>query len=367
MATLGYRAEIDAGRRFFERIEPNNTIVLFFHGGVDGCCSGAIMYRTLRYHGCHLTFPVFLEKGETIYSDSLAKRALVRKPTHLIVMDTGSRNEAILPGITTMVIDHHKPEGVPPVDVYLTSFGVYPPEPSALLTYNICQEITPLNGLDWLAAVGTAGDMGVNADLEILREAKSRYEVKTIKETVALIDAARRSPSHDIATAFSALVSADSPFDITEGIIPESVILRQYRKIVSAEIRRAIKAVPKYSGKWAILQFSSQALVHPIVAAEWSNRLNENIVIAANYGYTEGNVHFSIRTKININLYEEIMGIKPPDEEEEFVSDYSKASGGVLPIIDFIEFLRILDFPKEVAEFIPIQAQELKSEAIETC
>ncbi|MDI6827764.1 MAG: hypothetical protein QME62_04690 [Armatimonadota bacterium] len=353
MASLGYHAEIDAGKRFLERIEPHNTTILFFHGDADGCCSAAIMYRTLRYLGCHLTFPVFLEKGETIYSDTLAKRALAREPTHLIVMDTGSQNRAILPGITTMVIDHRKPLGVPPVDVYITSFGVCPPEPSALLTYNICQEITPLNGLDWLAAIGTAGDMGADANLEVLNNARETFGIKVIKETVALIDAARRAPSHDIAPAFEILVNADSPLDIVEGVFPETVILRQYRETVMAELRRVTKTLPKYNGKWILLQFSSSALVHPLVATDWSNRFSENIIIAANYGYTEGNVHFSIRTKMNVNLSEEIMGIKPPEEEEEYISDYRKASGGVLPVLDFIEFLKILNFPSEVAEFIP--------------
>jgi len=32
MAALGYRAEIDAGQRFLESIEPDENIVLLFHG-----------------------------------------------------------------------------------------------------------------------------------------------------------------------------------------------------------------------------------------------------------------------------------------------------------------------------------------------
>ena len=42
MVITGYSAEIDAGQRFLEGIEPDENIVLLFHGDADGCCADEI-------------------------------------------------------------------------------------------------------------------------------------------------------------------------------------------------------------------------------------------------------------------------------------------------------------------------------------
>ncbi len=353
MAIIGYRAELDAGRRFLESIEPDDITVLLFHGDADGLCAGAIMYRTLEYMGAQLTFPAFMEKGETVYSESLAKRVLARDPTHLIVMDTGSRPVPIVPGVTTMVIDHHRPEGVPPVDVFVTSYGVEPESPASLLTYEICREMGHINGRNWLAAIGVAGDLGADADIEVLKDARDLYGVSVIKDATALVNAARRAPAHDVVTAFEALSAAASPLDIVEGGVPQAALLRQYREQVNAEFNRVLRTAPKISGQWAVLQFSSPALVHAMAAAAWIKRLSGNIVIAANYGYTEGNVHFSVRSALDVNLIDELRKVCPIRPDVEFGHGHPKATGGILPLNEFQEFLRALGFSENIVTGVP--------------
>lgn len=353
MATLGYRAEIDAGQRFIEEIEPDETIALLFHGDADGCCSGAIMYRTLLGLGDDLVFPVFMAKNENLYSVSLADRVLAREPSRLIVMDMGSRTRAIVPGLTTLVIDHHRPEGIPPVDVFVSSFGVEPPAPASLLTYQICKDFVQVGGLEWLAAMGVVGDLGFQADLEVVRNARGLYTMKAIKEAVALVNAPRRAPAHDIPAAFGALIHADNPLDITEGAVPEIDALRKYREEVNAEFARVVWTEPKFSGQWALVKFSSPALVHPMVAATWRRRLPESIVLAANYGYTEGNVHFSVRSAKGVNLIDELRKIRPAEPGAEFAHGHPQATGGILPLREFQDFLKSLGFPSDVAESEP--------------
>ena len=352
MVTLGYRAEIDAGRRFLESIEPDENVVLLFHGDADGCCAAAVMYRALRHMGDHLVFPAFMEKGGTVYSESLAKRVLARQPSRLIVMDAGSRTRALVPGVTTMVIDHHKPEGVPPVDVFITSYGIEPPAPASLLTYQVCKDLVQLDGLEWLAAVGTAADLGADADFEVLRNARDRYGVKPMKETAALVNSARRSASHDVPAAFGALVRADSPLDIVEGAVPEAAALMGYRQEVNSEFRGVMRTAPKFSGRWALFQFSSPALVHPLAAIAWTRRLKNNIVLAANYGYVEGNVHFSVRSAQDVDLTEELRKAHPA-EDAEYAHGHPEATGGILPLPQFKDFLKSLGFPPDVADVGP--------------
>ena len=351
MVTLGYRAEIDAGRRFLESITPGETIVLVFHGDADGCCAGAIMYNTLKQMGDYLVFPEFMEKGESLYSYKLMKRVVARQPSRLIVMDTGSRTNAIIPGLTTMVIDHHRPEGVPPVDVFVTSFGVEPPAPASLLTYHVCKDLGKLDGREWLAAVGTVADLGSEVNFEVVRNARTLYGASAIKETAALINAARRSASHDVPTAFSALIRSDSPLDIVEGGVPETQVLQRYREEVNAEFRRVVRTAPQFSGQWALLQFSSPDLVHPLVAISWTHRLSNKIVVAANYGYTEGNVHFSVRSEQNLDLIEELAKVRPVEVEAEFGHGHPQATGGILPINQFKALLTAMGFENETVDY----------------
>lgn len=353
MAVEAYRAEIDAGRRFVETIQPDETVVLVFHGNADGLCSAAIMYRTLLEVGDELAFPVFMAKTENLYSESLKDRIFARGPSRLIVMDTGSRNRSIIHGLPTMVIDHHKPEGKPPVDVFATSYGVEPPSSASLVTYQICHEFSRVGNLEWLAAVGTAGDLGIDADLEILRDARRRYTARAIKEAVVLINAARRAPSHDIQAAFNALIEADSPLDIVEGRVPQTPVLIKYRQEVNAEFRKAVRTQPEYSGPWALIAFDSLALVHGMVAAAWARRLPDNYVIAANYGYTPGKVHFSVRTLTDTDLIQELQRFREIKPDVEFGHGHPQATGGILPLQQFQEFLAFLGFPQEPEEYEP--------------
>ncbi|HEY3298352.1 MAG TPA: hypothetical protein VGK34_06820, partial [Armatimonadota bacterium] len=270
MAAIGYAAEIDAARRFLQAIEPDETVVLLFHGDTDGCCAGAIVYRTLRQMGNELVFPVFMSKDENIYSKSVTQRILARDPSYLIVINAGGKARAIVPGLTTMVIDHHRPEGVPPVDLFVTSFGVEPPAPASLLAYEMCKEFATMGGLEWLAAVGAAADLGIQADIGVLRSARDMYGAKVLRETVSLINAGRRSAEHDVAEAFEALIEAENPLDIAEHRLPEATILESYRQEVTGELQRVLQIQPKTHERWTLIQFQSPDLIHPMVAAAWS-------------------------------------------------------------------------------------------------
>ncbi len=350
MATFGYGAEIDAGRRFLESIRPGETIVLLFHGDADGCCAAAIMYKTLRYMGDHIVFPVYMEKGENVYSDTLRKRVMAIGPSRLIVMDTGSRSREIMHGVRTMVIDHHAPDGIPPVEAFVTSFGADPPAPASLLTYQVCKDLGQLDGREWLAAIGTAADLGPDADFEVLKNARSLYGVSTIKDTVALINAARRSSAHDIAAAFGALVSADNPTVIAEGAVREAAILHDYWKEVNAVFRQVVRTPPTIQGQWALIKFGVPEQIHSLVATAYARRLTDNIVIAANYGYTEGKVHFSVRSAKNIDLQRELRSAFPAEAEADFAHGNPQATGGIMTVDRFEALLSALGFPPEIAK-----------------
>jgi single-stranded-DNA-specific exonuclease len=82
---------------------------------------------------------------------------------------------------------------------------------------------------------------------------------------------------------------------------------------------------------------------------KWSKRLPTYRVIAANYGYTPGRVHFSVRTVRDENLIDALLEVgAPEDEEAEFAYGHGMATGGVVSFDGFGEFLSKLGFPHEV-------------------
>ncbi|MCL6629686.1 MAG: hypothetical protein K6U00_08820, partial [Armatimonadetes bacterium] len=342
--TLGHGTEIDTGREFVERIGPDDTVVLLFGSDVDGISAAAILYRTLAMRGDFLAFPEFMDKGETIYSEQLAKRILARQPSKLIVMDTGSRGRPILPNIPTMVIDDHKPERVPPVDAFVSSYGAEPPAPTSLLTYEICKDFVHVDGREWLAALGTIADLGIDADFEIARNVKALYGIETLKEVICLIDSAHRAPEYDLATPFEVLVNADNPKDIIDGALAQTLLLRRYNEGINSELRKLSQLAPQVVGRWALLAFRSPALLQPLLASTWASRLADNILLAANYAYVEGKVCFSLRTVLRIDLIEEIHEIGLFEPKMDYGHRYAHAIDAILPAQEFDAFVHSIGF-----------------------
>ena len=52
-------------------------------------------------------------KGQHVHQPELISIIQDYDPSLLIILDQGSRRGAIVPGLTTLLIDHHKPEGFP--------------------------------------------------------------------------------------------------------------------------------------------------------------------------------------------------------------------------------------------------------------
>jgi hypothetical protein len=52
-------------------------------------------------------------KGENIHQEAVRARLAALQPQALVVADLGSRAGPVLPGVPTLLVDHHQPEGFP--------------------------------------------------------------------------------------------------------------------------------------------------------------------------------------------------------------------------------------------------------------
>lgn len=274
----------------------------------------------------------------------MRRRLRSARPDRLVVVDMGSRAEPILPGTPTLIVDHHQPAGIPGDAVFVSSYDHPPIAPASLLTFILAERVVDLDDRLWLAVVGTVADLGPDVEFPLVKQGLRRYGRRNVTETVALLNAAKRSAKHDVQTAFAVVERATSPADIAQGRVDGVERLRQYRREVADEVSRASRTRPVFAGRVALLRFSSGAQVHPLVAIRWARRLPNNIVVAANDGYLPGRVNFAVRSMLDVNLVDFLRGLGVGDVEGEYGYGHARASGGSLAPDDFARLLRAMGF-----------------------
>lgn len=320
-------------------------IAVAYHGDADGTGSAALAVKFLERTN-RAAVALAPGKGEDLYGETFAARLREAEPAALLVLDQGSRPRAVLPGVPTLVVDHHDApaEGVP-ADVYLSGLDEEPVPAAALMTWRLLSPLADLGDVAWYMGVGVHGDLGADAPFPEFGAAKKQFGAKHIADAAALVNAAKRSATHDTVTSLAALLAAERPADLAGGKVPQSDRLAAYRAEVQGERARCAKTAPKFAGEWALLRFSSPCQIHGPVASAWVGRLPKNIVVAANDGYTPGNVHFSVRTRrTGEDLLARLRGHREAVGAPELGQGHAQATGGVLPAAAFDRLLSALGF-----------------------
>jgi single-stranded-DNA-specific exonuclease len=285
---------------FVAEIPLDRPIAVLCHSDADGITAGAILARALE-RGSHAVAVEVTGKGEHAWSPSVRERLMRHHPQALIVTDLGSRDESIL-DVPTLLIDHHRPEGVPPRAELLTGYGLDPTPTSGLMAFWCAAGIADVQDLDWIAAISLLSDIGDNAPFDLLADAKRRYRPTPLRDATTLLNAPRRSASGDARPALDLLMAVDHPREIVRGPRPEVERLKAAKAEVNAAFAEAKRAAPVFSGNVALIRIHTPCQVHPLIAQIWRTRLPNYIVLAANTGYLPGRVNFSARAAGSINL-----------------------------------------------------------------
>ncbi len=341
------REAVRVFKDFLDRCPLSAHTLIISHSDADGIGAGAIMYRTLERLGFKDFSILITGKGQNAYTPLTKSQAAEFAPERLFVLDLGCKEEPVVPGVPTLFIDHHRPYGVPPEGILISSYRWEPIPNSSLLTFWLCQAVTDVGDLDWVAAIGTLSDLGDKAPFDIVKEAKEKYKAKWLKEATALINAARRSSSGDASVALQAVLKASHPKEIVEGASPEARLLHQFREEAKAALEEAKKASPRFRGNVALVEISTPCYVHPLIAQIWRTRLPKYIVIVANHGYIPGYVAFSVRTAADINVLD-FLGQVEVDVAEGYMGyGHDQASSGVIPVESWKVLIEKLGFQEE--------------------
>lgn len=344
--SLDPKAFADAFRIALRDFRRSAPILVLGHNDADGLSATALFLRALETAGSDARARI-VGRGENPWSPEIKAELAGLELGGLIVTDLGVRNGAIIPGVPTVIVDHHVPAGMSEGAVVISGYGHEPVPTSSLLAYWCASTLADVEPLLWIAALGLIGDMAEKAGFPEMEEARRRFGITALREATSLINAPRRSASGDATPALSLLLKASGPKEITLGEHPETAQLRAAREEVKSELEGAKRIPPKVRNGVALIRLHSPCQIHPLVAQAWLGRLKDQIVLAANTGYRPGWVHFAVRSAAHLNLIEFLALHAPPGADENYGSGHAQATGGALRLDDWNCFIAGLGFGAE--------------------
>ena len=324
---------------------PRDARTLVFHDfDADGVTAGVVLQIALQRLGFTGVQRFAPTRDRDAWSE--ANRTLIAgvRPDALFVLDLGSRDTALIHGVRTCLIDHHRPDGAPPGALLITAYTWDPIPNTSLIVYDLCAPLVALEDADWIAAIGALSDLGERAPFPLLAAVRKRYTMSDLKEATALVNAARRASESQPETAARALLTHRSARELVRSDSPDVQALRSAREEVQRAMAEAKKAAPKFSANVALVRVRSTCQVHPVIAQIWRTRLPKYIVLVANEGYLPGRVNFSARSAAGISLLDFLRAIDLGEGEGSYAHGHDQATGGSLPVARWNLLLTKLGF-----------------------
>ena len=361
----------EAGRMFtaFLQALPHGTstdIHILTDADADGLPAAALLVRALHAAGYTSVTAEPRKKFENAWMPEVHQRLRTRNPQALLLVDLGTRPDELLPGVPTLLIDHHAPFGTPPGATLLTSYGTEPTATSGLLALWCAQAIAPelTEELQWLAGISLLSDLGDKAPFPELDESKRRFGSTALRDLTTLLNAPRRSAEGDAGTALEVLLYGTTPKQILKENDVRLQSLKAAKEEVSAALAIARKAPPKFSTKWSAelgadiicVRIDTPCQVHPLVAQIWRPRFSKAVIFGVNTGFRPGYVHFAGRAPKDVNLVRFLRNHTPAGADGTFGGGHDQASGGALPVALWNPFAEELGFGPEMQVHTESQA-----------
>ncbi|MGI3777969.1 MAG: hypothetical protein ACRYGC_11825 [Janthinobacterium lividum] len=325
--------------RGFDRGAP---VWILGHNDADGLSATALFARGFASAGWDVRTRI-VGRGESPWSDAMRAELRGEPAGGVVITDLGVRDALPMPGVPTVVVDHHIPGAAPAGATVISGHGQDPIPTSSLLAFWCAGALADAEPWLWLAAVGLIGDMAEKAGFPEM-EAARRFGVTALREAAVLVNAPRRSASGDAGPALSLLMAADGPKDVLSGERPEAAAVLAARAEVRGALEAARRVGPVVRGEVALIRFASATQIHPLIAQQWRGRLRDKVVMAANTGYRPGWVHFAVRSGEDRDLVAFLAEHRPPGADEMYGSGHRQATGGALRPADWNAFITGLGF-----------------------
>src|SRR6185437_15905528 len=335
--------------QFLSRHEPGKGFACVCHNDADGVSSAVLLHHSLADRNPLHIIPT--QKAETAWSPRVQQEIREVTPVGVIACDFSPRGKPVTAGLPNLIIDHHKPDGVGNETTLITGYGEQPVPTSGLLAYWCGSAVRDLSAYRWIAVLSVLADLSDVRAFPQLQGTSVDYPVKLLQRCVSLLNAPRRTGTGNAEPALRLLLRASTPRELLDANDPDVQLLMAARTEVNRELARAKRFPPRFSGPVGLICVNSPCQVHPLIAQIWRRRLPEYIVMAANFGYRAGYVHFSVRSTTTRNLIKFLKKHKPVGAGENFARGHDKATGGSIPVDSWNEFARSLGFSPEEARW----------------
>jgi single-stranded-DNA-specific exonuclease len=225
-------------RMALNRFRTDVPALILGHNDADGLSAMALLAWALRRSGRPLQTRI-VGRGENPWSEAMRTELSNAPAGGLIVADLGVREGELLKGVTTVVIDHHVPTGIPGSATVISGSPMDPVPTSSLLAYWCAAAIAEVDDLLWIAALGIIGDMAEKSGFQEMEDARRRHGITALWEATSLLNALRRSSSGDTMPTLDLLMKAGGPKEILSGEHPETGLLQAAREEVKRELEAA--------------------------------------------------------------------------------------------------------------------------------
>lgn len=333
---------------WLERIGQRRRILIAHDFDADGIAAAVVLEGALERAGWKQIEAWSVGRNRNAWLPENKEGIAAFGADAIVLLDLGSKEESLVPGVPLCLIDHHHPEGVPPEGRLITGYGLDPIPNTSLIAWHLGDGIASIDDLRWVAALGIISDLGERAPFPLLAEEKKIHKAKWLKEATTLVNAARRVDPELCSALRDALPRFEGPRAFVQSESPLMEQLRLARIRLKREMDEAKKSAPTFSGDVALVRVRSDCQVHPLIAQIWRSRLPKYHVLVANDGYVDGMVHFSGRSQGEKKIRDLLQSIELSGEGGEFGHGHDFASGGVLPTERWNALLRELGFDEEV-------------------
>ncbi len=346
---------------------PATRLHILTDSDADGLPAAALLVRALRAAGYTQVTAAPRQKHESAWQPDVLERLQALRPQALIVADLGSRDQPLLPGVPTLLIDHHFHTGQPPGSTLITGYAAVENSreipTTGLLAFWCAEALAPEQapGWLWLAGISLLSDLGDKAPFPELAAAKKQFGGGALRDATSLLNAPRRTASGDATAALDLLLEADSPKDLLSGRLPQLAQLQAAKVEVAEALAVARKLPPRFStavrgelgADLIAIPMDTPCQVHPLVAQQWRARFPRSVIFGVNSGFRPGWVHFSGRAPAGVNLIAFLRAHRPPEADAQYGNGHDQAAGGALPTAVWNRFATELGFGPELQVPVP--------------
>lgn len=293
---------------FLKEIKPTDGVVIIFNNDEDGICSCALITKVLDKIGCKKPYiinqPMPMDKN-------LIRRIQTTIPNKIIFLDLAvDQQQGIIKSVGNLcdilIIDHHQVyknltgKNIVHYNPRFEKRSIY--QSTSYVTYKICSKFMDMSEYLWIATIGMIGDYNLEDSKDLVDEAKKRYGIKDVKDSVLsrlseMISASRATKT--LSCEQMVFMFDKASFDGIEQMEHYDKMREAYEKISNEMMACLIDAEANAEriGKIVFYNIKSKYNISSVVSTKLSEKFHDKLLVT--YERNNSIIKVSARNQTN--------------------------------------------------------------------